>query len=103
MYRFIILLVCVVLQTDARGLLADTRTNYSSALIATTLLSAPILVCVVIKSFKDAKRDLLGKEEPDKIQKLNPMEMEFDNPVHTDIEADNMIEPDMDGARSKQE
>ena len=30
------------------------------------------------------------------------MEMEFDNPVNTDIEAD-MIEPDMDGARSKQE
>jgi len=75
---FIILLVCVVLQTDARGLLADTRTNYGSALIATTLLSAPILVYVVIKNFKDAKRDLLGKEEPDKTQKLNPM--------HTDLE-----------------
>ena len=77
-HRFIILLVCVVLQTDARGLLADTRTNYGSALIATTLLSAPILVYVVIKNFKDAKRDLLGKEEPDKTQKLNPM--------HTDLE-----------------
>ena len=36
-------------------------------------------------------------------QESEILEVEFDNPVHPDIEADNMIEADVDGARSEQE
>lgn len=41
---FIVLAICLVLQTDSRGLVADSRDSYGMGLIAATLLSLPVLV-----------------------------------------------------------